>query len=203
MTITVDSWGNFKNIVAEKSLQVQYVELLRHYIVFAIDNGVSFVYELLKADVPTSEQSDFEDNYQPSANAQFTQKVEPPRFMPRLAQETSTITLSGTDTSLLSISGNGQVDFMSFRFSNNGVEVAVFVDGVEAYRTTLDDLKSEHRMDDGREIGDYISVEDGGKIFREAFPQPIDFSSSFELKAQKTGSKASMLAGLIRYRLAV
>lgn len=70
MEVYLDTWSEFKTLVANKGLKMQYYSHSGLYKIFAIDNGVLWKHEVeIASPAPSeSDQEDFEDNYKDDAN---------------------------------------------------------------------------------------------------------------------------------------
>lgn len=66
------SWNNFKTIVSSKVLSVQYDDLGDTYDVFAVEEEILWQASLYKG---SSESTDFETNYKPTANQRIITNV--------------------------------------------------------------------------------------------------------------------------------
>lgn len=206
MEIFASTWSEFKTLVSNKSLKMQYFTFNNKYHIFATEGSVQYRFTIEIESPASSDQTDFEDNYQGTANAAVSAPIsgsftaDLPRYRPKLTKFTTDTALDQTTAStLVSITGDGQVDFMSFLFSRDDYEIIVEVDGSEAYTLKGDDeIKDEFELEDA---GAYISTEDGRKKYIERWPTPVDFDTSFVIKAKKTtSSSVSALAGLVRWR---
>jgi len=62
------TWTEFKTLLADKKLKIQYADTLRFYKVWATEGG-SVIYRCDVAKDSGTEQTDFETNYEPTANA--------------------------------------------------------------------------------------------------------------------------------------
>lgn len=204
------TWTDLKALVTAKTLNFQYRDDSANYYVFAQEGVVVYSTVIKKESPANSDQTDFEANYKPTANAGLqalpvsgTFSFTPAKYKPALAQSITEFSLSSSDQTLLSVTAEGQVDYIYFRFSKKEVDLGVFVDGVEAYRIDLEVFKDDLELESGLEKGSPIGVDDGGKMFMERFIPPVDFATSFEIKAKKVSSSPKFSAGLIKYRIKI
>ena len=65
------SWMDFKMAVANRQLEMQYFEKNNTYNILAFDHQIQFVCKIDIDDPKTSEQTDFEDNFQSSCNSRL------------------------------------------------------------------------------------------------------------------------------------
>jgi len=64
--ITASSWSNYKTLVSNKKMLMQYEETTGHYFIYAIEaNAIAWKYTITKG---TSDATDFENNYESSCN---------------------------------------------------------------------------------------------------------------------------------------
>jgi len=69
------TWESFKTLVQAKGLRWQFDESSIGYAIFAIDSGVIYSYRLAKESPPSADQTDFETNFKPAANAPVVQST--------------------------------------------------------------------------------------------------------------------------------
>lgn len=204
------TWAALKTIVSAKSLNLQFEEEDTSYGIFAQEGVVIYETLIRKLSPASADQTDFENNFKSSANAAVQAMpvsanvtVSTERFRPAMAQTTTEVSLTNTYQTIMSITGNGKVDFVNLRFSKKNVELAVWVNGAESYILDLEELKSDHKLDDGVDEGHSVGVQESGKTFNEAFFPPVDFTSSFEIRAKKTGSNPKFVSGIIKHRIKI
>ncbi len=61
-------WTTFKNFVTDRKLSVQYIDLHGHYFLKAIDNPFELTHVMRKDSPASSDQTDFENNFQGNGN---------------------------------------------------------------------------------------------------------------------------------------
>jgi len=209
MIIKIKTWAEIKNLASAKGLSLQYYEEGNKYYVFIAELSIVYLFSLEKNTTPTSDQTDFETNHKPTGNTSIPTPISgnltsvQAKYTPKLAQTITKVTLTSTDQSILSITGEGRVDFINFRFSKDEVELSVWVDGVEAYRVDLEIIEEDHKLKSDEEDISFSHPIASGKTYQEIWNEAVDFSTSFEVKAKKTSSNPKMLSALIRYRLKV
>lgn len=122
------------------------------------------------------------------------------RFLGEVTFDISGIALNiSTDTSLISQSGNGQLDFICIAGSNSSYEVILKIDGVEKFRIDMDDLGSDLGLSNATNVP--VWVETANKNFRFHPTVPMDFTTSFEILAKATGTPTPDVNWLVTWRL--
>lgn len=108
------------------------------------------------------------------------------------------VALLDTDMEILSFLGEGDINFIALRFSDDDVEVSVMIDGVESYRYDLKKLEGDLDLKDDEYANSPIT---GGRSYKEVFCTPAQFSKSFKVFARKTDVNKSVdfVSGLVRH----
>lgn len=111
----------------------------------------------------------------------------------------STGVLVGTsDVSLFSYSGtSGVIDFIAAVAGSSTYEIAIYTDGVQRFRITMDDLGSQLGLANATNVP--LWVETANKNFRWHPPTQVGFQNSFEVKARST-TGSNTIKHLILYR---
>lgn len=77
MELAVSSWSDFKNILSNKNLLIQYYESSTNYFIWADDNNVTYIYRIWKSgsepidyntNQVTTDRNDFINNFQGISN---------------------------------------------------------------------------------------------------------------------------------------
>lgn len=74
MQIGVD-WTTIKNFIQTRNLSIQCIQTADTYYIFAIDNHAELCSQIAITDPPSADQTDFETNFLPSANATVPSNV--------------------------------------------------------------------------------------------------------------------------------
>ncbi len=121
------------------------------------------------------------------------------RFTPVIDHSSSSVSLNtSTDTTLLTVTDDGKIDFIAIAASNSTYEVAIEVDSTEIYRMTMGDLGSVHGLANATNVP--LWVETANKNFRlHANNEGIDFLTNFTVKAKAT-SGSPTVEWLVMYR---
>lgn len=128
-----------------------------------------------------------------------------PAPYPRVYASSLPIILSNVvDTSLVSLSFSGEIEFLTFNFDRANVIVSIVVDGFEIFREELVDMNSAtvyNLSDTASTAGQSpVIVSRLGKQLWFKFTSPKGVGSSLSVRARKTVVGAtSMLGGMVVY----
>jgi len=95
------SWDALKGIVTSKNLQMQYVDYIYVYFIFAVEPDVLYLYNMMKMSPASTEQTDFETNFKNNCNKNIVVKsdivsqVQPAGTYPVSVSETAIVTKNG------------------------------------------------------------------------------------------------------------
>ena len=206
MEIYLSTWAEFKTIVSSKSLKMQYYEFASAYKIFAPEGSIMWRFDIDNEVTPSADQTDFEDNHEPTANAAVSQPISgsitasETRYRPKIYKNTTNLSLTGTAQTIATITADGQVDMIVLNFSKDDYEVIVEIDGAEAYRLKGDDELNDEFGLDSNDNGSLLWTEEKLKRYIEIFPTPVDFTTSIVIKAIEVSGNVDFLNALIRYR---
>jgi len=122
-------------------------------------------------------------------------------FIPMLNFSTANTALNtSTDTSLLSITAAGKIDFIGIAGSNSNYEIILKVDGTEVFRLPATTIGSTLGLTGATGLQLPIWMETANKNFRYHPNEAVDFSTSFEVLAKATGTPTGTVNFLINHR---
>lgn len=120
------------------------------------------------------------------------------RFTSKIQYSVANTSLSTiSDTTLFTITANAQMDFININASLSTYEVVLVIDGVEELRINMADLGSTLGLSSATAIP--IAVEIANKNFKYIPKTPVDFLTSFVVKARAI-SGSPIVNWLVMYR---
>ncbi len=111
----------------------------------------------------------------------------------------STALNTSTDTTLLTITDTGKIDFVAVVGSNSNFEIVLVIDTIEVIRITMSELGASLGLSNATNVP--LWVETANKNFRYSPKQGVDFTSSFVLKAKATTTPTPTVNWLVNHRL--
>ena len=111
----------------------------------------------------------------------------------------STALNTSTDTSLLSITAKGKVDFVSIAGSNANFEFVFKLDGSEILRIKMSEVGSDLGLANATNIP--MWAETANKNFRFRPFEGVDFTTSFQVLCKATGTPTPTVNFLINHRI--
>ncbi|MHA1329934.1 MAG: hypothetical protein ACTSR2_02545 [Candidatus Hodarchaeales archaeon] len=134
--------------------------------------------------------------------------IEISRYRPRFYTSKSDISIpsNSEDTTLATIEGDGQIDFISVKYSSDEAQFVLEIDGTEVLRIDVDDLNNSNEYSLGSNAwGVYGNIYDVGTVNDRhiliRWDSPVDFTSSVIIKSRKRNiASVSMNAILVRWR---
>jgi len=107
-----------------------------------------------------------------------------------------------TDTTLLTITDEGAVNYVSINFDTVDVEMIIVLDGVEIFRVVMAHLgtPAEYDLDTLEGNPSSIATSRAKTHFHWRSPQPVYFTTSFVLKAKALAANKKMLSYLVEWR---
>jgi len=97
---------------------------------------------------------------------------------------------SAADVTLYTFTGAGVLDFVACSAGVSGYEIALFIDGSEKFRMTMDQLGNGLALSNGTSVP--IWAEIANKNFRYVPTEGIGFKTSFAVKAKATGANVTI-----------
>lgn len=128
ISIPVDTWNNYKNLVINtKGLLIQYAEYSDYYEIFASEE--QFIWRIVILKDSGSDQIDFETNYKSSANKPLTPAFSTPtNTRPVISNTTSVLVAANPNRKYLSIfnqnNKNVYIKFGANAVLNQGITIA-------------------------------------------------------------------------------
>lgn len=122
-------------------------------------------------------------------------------FTPKLDfSVANTATNTSTDTSLLSVTASGKLDFIGIDGSNSNYELVFKVDTVEVYRLTMGQIGTTLGLTGATGLQLPIWTETANKNCRYFPNTPVDFATSFEVLVKATGTPSPTVNFIITHR---
>lgn len=224
------TWTKFKALITPKNFKINYIDTSNSYYIWVDEGITTYFCGIEKND--NADQTDFEDNYKPTANnpvitlkdlsdkigevqdtpTQYTllrrlKDVEAglsgitatmARYRPKFYTSKANIGINGSDTQLVSLDFDGQLDGISIAFDKEEVECILIVDGTEIFRVELKDLnnQSEYGMSLSNKNFN-VSTENSGNQIIFHWSAPVDIISNLTIKAKNS---SNMYAIMVAYR---
>ncbi len=112
----------------------------------------------------------------------------------------NTVTNASTDTSILSVTGEGKVDFIGIDGSNSNYEIILKVDGTEIFRIGMSTVGSTLGLTGATGLPLPMWTETANKNFRYHPNEGVDFTTSFEILVKAEGTPLPTVNFLITHR---
>lgn len=130
------------------------------------------------------------------------------RYRPRFSTiTTATVLTPAADTSLLFVTADGQLDFISLNLSNANGILILKVDSVEVLRINISDVATGSIYDIGVS-GAFVAV--GCTIYDRStshivitWAVPVDFTTSFEVLGRATATTSTVRGLIVAHRVKV
>jgi hypothetical protein len=123
---------------------------------------------------------------------------------PKFTHSKTPISLTaGVDTSLVTITDEGYIDFISVLFSSNATEIILKVDGTEILRVDVSDIDDTGIYDlraSASNLSPAIYTRGGSHIIIDWNSMPSYFATSVQLLAKHADSGKEMTSYFIRWR---
>ena len=129
------------------------------------------------------------------------------KYIPRAYYSTTAISFaSGVESSLFLYTGVGKIDEIVVNTNYTTFEIILKVDGVIVYTIPTNSIYTILMLGNNQygNVNNYTYGYNGGYGFVDIYPTPIDFSTSFEVRAHNTGTGGtarSVTGQMIRYRI--
>lgn len=206
----VQDWTDLKSTFQNKGLteNLKWNINDNDYYVVWFNDGFDTYETTINHAVVSSNRTDFEDNFQTSANnvetvrvsglVEVTNNVSIALYTTNADKNiVGTVLNTSTDSSLFSFTGRGVLTFIAISGSSSNYEVAVNIDGQPKLRISMTELGSDLGLANGEGIP--IWTETANKNFRLHPNIGIGFTSSFEVIAKST-SATPTVKHLIAFR---
>jgi len=112
----------------------------------------------------------------------------------------NTATNTSTDTSILSVTAEGKVDFIGIDGSNSNYEIILKVDGTEIFRIGMSTVGSTLGLTGATGLPLPMWTETANKNFRYHPNEGVDFTTSFEILVKAEGNPLPTVNFLITHR---
>jgi len=130
------------------------------------------------------------DTYVAGGSLNITSDDSPTKYQLRTDFDTvGDLVTSAADVILYTFTGAGVIDFIATSCISSGYEIALFIDGTERFRMTMNELGSDIGLTGGNVP---IWVETANKNFRYSPVEGIGFKTSFDVKAKATGANVTV-----------